>query len=150
MVAKYRTYKSGLELDFSFWLDNLGWSFLYEPVKIPYIVPEKHRTYTPDFVIDPKNKRRIKQNLTLEELEGKIIIETKGILDIDNRNKLLYVKENNPNLDIRLVFQKDNFITPKKKKKNPKTGMRYSEWCEQNGFKYHIGVNPPKSWFKSE
>lgn len=134
-------FRSRFESRIAAWLKKIGLSFLYEPIKIPYVVPEKHRTYTPDFIIDPNNRRRIKNVHTLKDLEGKIIIETKGRLTTSDRNKMLYVKKANPSLDIRFIFMYDNFI-----RKGSNT--RYSDWCEKHGFEYYIGEDIPKSWFK--
>lgn len=136
-------YKSKFEKKFGEFLTRIGVKFLYEKVKLPYIVPEKHKTYTPDFIYDPKNKKRIKNNLTIDELNGKIIIETKGRLTLADRQKMLYVKEAHPELDIRFVFMQDNPI-----RKGSKT--RYSDWCEQHGFLYHFDPlgSVPKEWLR--
>lgn len=136
-------YKSGFEKKFGQFLKKVGVQFLYEKVKLPYIVPAKNKTYTPDFIYDPKNKKRIKNSLTLDELKGKIIIETKGRLTLADRQKMLYVKEAHPDLDIRFVFMQDNPI-----RKNSNT--RYSDWCEQHGFLYHFDPegSVPKEWLR--
>lgn len=55
------------------------------------------------------------------------------------RKKLLDVKSANPDLDLRLVFMRDNKITKRSKK-------RYSDWAEENGFPWAIG-EPPDEWF---
>lgn len=143
------SYRSRLEADFAVLLDDLHIGFVYEPVKIPYVVPAKKRHYTPDFVLDPESKRRLRNEdiTSLDDLKGKIIIETKGYLDLSDRNKMLYVKAGNPSLDIRFVFPRDGYITSKGRKS--KRGQKYSEWCEEHGFLYHIGVKVPKKWLTS-
>jgi len=93
--------------------------FKYEPDRIPYIIK---RTYTPDFKI------------------GKVYVETKGLFSSADRTKMKLVKEQHPDLDIRLWFMSDNWMTKKKK-------QRYSDWCEKNGFLYHIGDRFPEHWF---
>lgn len=94
--------------------------FKYESDKIPYTI---QRNYIPDFKI------------------GSIYIEAKGRFTSADRTKMKLVKEQNPHLDIRLWFQRDNWLTSKKK-------SRYSDWARKNGFKYHVGDTLPKKWFK--
>ena len=80
------------------------------------------RTYTPDFI-----------------LGNGIVIEAKGKLDAKTRKKLLSVKRSNPDLDLHLVFMKDNKIS-----RNSKT--RYSGWAIQHGFTYSVGTIDT-AWF---
>ncbi len=83
----------------------------------------KHR-YTPDFV-----------------LPNGIIIEAKGVLDAETREKHINIKRSNPDLDIRFVFQ-----NPKNKiYKGSKT--TYADWAEKNGFKCSTR-QIPEAWFR--
>ena len=50
---------------------------------------------------------------------------------------MLAVKEQNPELDIRFVFQRNNTLS-----KNSKT--TYGAWCEKHGFPYCIFPNIPR------
>lgn len=94
----------------------------YEADKLDYVA--KH-TYTPDFTITlPNGKKRF--------------IETKGYLRPTDIIKLKAVKASNPDIDLRLVFFKDN-----KLKANSRT--KYSDWAYKNGFMFAIG-NVPKGW----
>jgi hypothetical protein len=111
--------RSGFEEDVRRLLKSKKIKFEYETVSIPYTVSA---VYKPDFII------------------GKIHIETKGWLRPSDRKKLLLVKKQNPDLDIRLWFMQDNFLN-----KNKKT--KYSEWADKNGFPYHVGLGFPKHWF---
>lgn len=95
-------------------------TFKYEPYKVPYTIT---CNYIPDFVI------------------GDILVETKGFFKPEDRKKLLAVKKDNPNLDIRIWFQQDNYLTKAKK-------SRYSDWARKNNFPYHVGDKFPKHWFK--
>jgi hypothetical protein len=52
---------------------------------------------------------------------------------------LLAVRESNPNIDLRLLFQRDQAI-----RKGSKT--RYSNWCEKHNFMYHVGEELNPSW----
>jgi len=93
--------------------------YRYEPYGISFILEKQ---YVPDFVLD-----------------NGIHIEAKGYLRPEDRRKLLSVKEQNPSLDLRIWFQKDGYLTKKKK-------VKYSEWAERNGFDYHIGDELPERW----
>jgi hypothetical protein len=96
--------------------------FKYEDVKLEYTVPSVKRKYTPDFSI------------------GEMLIEVKGLFDYDSRMKMLLVKEQHPDRDIRLLFMRDQPI-----RKGSET--RYSDWCTTHGFKFAF-KELPKEWLK--
>lgn len=98
--------------------------FEYETLKVPYVVPAKKRTYHPDFI-----------------LPNGVIIEAKGKLDRLVREKMALVIEQNPDLDIRMLFMRDNKIA-----KNSKT--KYSDWCKKRGIVYAISEDGiiPEDW----
>lgn len=99
------------------------YSFEYEPESLEYIVSH---WYTPDF--------RIKRN------DGSIFfIESKGYFTAQDRNKLKQIKKQHSNIDLRLIFQKDN-------KLHKSSNTRYSDWCQKNNFIYAIGCIP-EEWF---
>ena len=104
-------------------LKDSGVEFEYEKESLNYTVPEKSRRYTPDFF-----------------LKNGIIIEAKGRWTVHDRQKMLLIKEQFPELDIRMLFQYDNFI-----RKGSKT--RYSAWCEKKGIPYAIG-EIPEEWLE--
>lgn len=79
------------------------------------------RYYTPDFF-----------------LENGIILEAKGKFTPANRKKHLAVRELHPELDIRFVFMRDNWLSKKHT-------IKYSEWCEQHGFEYSVS-RIPEEW----
>jgi hypothetical protein len=116
-------YRSGLEHILSKFLDDHKIEYEYEKLKIKYVVPAKEHTYTPDF------------NL------GKMIVETKGRFLPDDRKKMLLVKEQHPEYDIRLVFSNSKT----KLTKNSKTS--YADWCDKNGFQWADKVIPDE-WIK--
>ena len=92
--------------------------FLYEDTKIPYTISG---TYLVDFKIITNS--------------GKIIfIETKGngrSFDHACRKKMISVKEQHPDIDLRIVFYSDGKIGPKRK---DGTYMRQMEWAKKYGF----------------
>lgn len=107
-------FRSGLEFRISEDLKAKGVPFDYEKLKISYIVPERAATYTPDFVL----------------LANGIIVESKGIFDAEDRKKHLLIKQQHPELDIRLVFSRANAPIYKG---SPTT---HGSWAEHHGFKY--------------
>jgi len=100
--------------------------FYYEAITVHYVVPARVHTYRPDF-----------------PLENGIIVETKGRWTSADRKKMGFVMEQNPELDIRMLFALDNKIAAKSK-------LRYSDWCEKRGIKYAIGNKVPKAWLKEK
>jgi DNA-directed RNA polymerase subunit RPC12/RpoP len=121
-------------------LNERGFEFEYEPVKIRYKhsirgakcsecssnVVYKLRTYTPDWSITGYT----------------FYIETKGKLSVEERQKFESLKNSQPDLDVRFVFMKDNWLTKAHKK-------RYSEWASDNNFRWSIG-DIPDEWFSRE
>lgn len=118
-------YRSRLEERIADQLDEAGVSFEYENRKVKYTVPARHATYTPDFDLK------------------KFLIEAKGYFrSASDRQKLVLVKKDNPELDIRLVFQKANNPIYKG---SPTT---YSKWAEDHGFKWADGGVIPNEWLE--
>jgi len=139
VVARPKTkpnYRSKLEERVCNNLRNRNIQYDYEPYQLKYTtevkpaycancghnVVLKERNYTPDIV-----------------LGNGIVIEIKGKFTGEMRTKMLAVRRCNPELDIRMLFQADNWLTKKK-------ATRYSDWCERNGFVYHIGEVVPSEW----
>lgn len=98
-----------------------GYKTHYEPVKFPYVL---EKTYKPDFRITRQN--------------GELFIEAKGYFRAEDREKLAAVRRSHPDLDLRIVFTRDNKI-------HPQSNMRYSDWCKKYDFEYAIG-SVPKEW----
>ena len=49
---------------------------------------------------------------------------------------MILLKKQQPDLDIRMVFQRNNKI------KESKVGLDYVGWCEKNGFLCSVGFIP--------
>lgn len=116
-------FRSGFEAKVANQLKRLGCGFAYESLTIEYL---KKSTYTPDFV-----------------LPNGVIIETKGVWKTEDRAKHLLVREQHPNLDIRLVFQNAN----NKIRKGSKT--TYGMWCDKKKLKWSNKVIP-SSWLSNK
>lgn len=118
-IRKTTGLRSGLEVAIRDSLDHQGCPFLYEPVSIPYANPS---VYLPDFVLEKQA----------------IILEGKGEFKTEDRRKLLLVKAQHPNLDIRLVFSRSSTRIGKTSK------TTYGMWCERHGFPYADKAVPPE------
>ncbi len=115
-------YRSGLERSIAGVLKKTGTPFEFETMKIAYEIPNRVATYTPDFI-----------------LPNGIIIEAKGRFETKDRQKHLLVKAQNPELDIRFVFNNPNSFISKA------SNTTYAMWCEKHGFKYARNLIP-KDW----
>jgi len=105
-------------------LNNHGYSFSYEPQRIPFVQPETKKTYCPDFLLSD---------------EG-FFIEAKGLFSAADRKKHLLIKEQHPDIDIRFLFQNANLPI----RRGSKTTC--ADWAEKNGFQWANKIPPPE-WF---
>ena len=105
-------------------LEQIG-SVEYEPDRLHFVQPAVARYYVPDFKLGPDN-----------------YIEVKGRLTLEDRKKLIWVKEQHPNVVVRLVFgNASNKLTKRSK-------TTYRDWAKANGFECIDSNEPiPKSWF---
>jgi hypothetical protein len=122
-VFKKHGIKSGLEERTKQNLDELHIEFEYETLKLEYKVPEKIHSYKPDFIFPDKDN-------------PKMIIETKGRWVDEDRAKMKLIKEQHPNLDIRMVFSNSKT----KIRKNTKT--TYGDFCKKLKIPYADKVIP--------
>ena len=117
---KTSKYKSGLEEQVAKLLEGLGVSYEYESCKIPYTI---QHNYHPDFI-----------------LPNHVHLETKGYWSAPDRRKIAAVKRDNPELDLRMVFQSPyNKIS-----KGSKT--TYAKWCEKHDIPWTHFHNIPIDW----
>jgi len=126
-------YKSGLEDNLAQQLEEEGIEFSYESLKIPYQVPARDSEYIPDFILGKSN----------------IIIEGKGRFGhrgnnkaaTAERQKMILVKRQHPDLDIRFVFDNPNLPIYKGSK------TTYAKWATSNGFPW-AAKRIPDEWLK--
>lgn len=90
----------------------------YEPDTIEYTITRK---YTPDV-----------------KLPNGIYVEMKGRFKGEDRTKHRLVRAQHPELDIRIVFQKNDRLYKGAK-------STYTEWCDRQGIPWAIG-EIPKEW----
>jgi len=117
---KTSKFRSGLEEQVAKLLEGLGITYQYESEKLSYTI---EHNYTPDFV-----------------LPNYIYLETKGYWDAADRRKVLAVKRDNPDIDLRMVFQAPfNKITKKSK-------TTYAMWCDRHEIPWASYHNIPIDW----
>ena len=122
--ARCGVYRSGLEERNANHVAKLGGVAEFEAYQLKYIVPSREATYNPDFV-----------------LGNGIIVETKGIFEVADRQKQLLIREQYPELDIRLVFSSS------KSKIYSGSKTTYGMWCDKHGIIYADKLIPA-SWLK--
>ena len=113
-------FRSKLEEDVASLLEGLGISYEYEAEKLSYVI--EHR-YTPDFKL-PNYK----------------YLEVKGYWDAEDRRKILAVKKDNPDIDLRMVFQSPYNTISKKSK------TTYAKWCEKHDIPWTSYHDIPLDW----
>jgi hypothetical protein len=120
-------YRSGLEVSLSKQLIEAGVPFRFEPDQLPYIRNGKVAWYTPDFKVADGTY-----------LEGKGYFHG-GDKD---RQKLILIKNQHPEIDLRIVFQKES--TPVSKD----TTLTYGDWADTCGFTWAGGGKIPQDWLE--
>ena len=113
-------FRSGLEEQVAKLLEGLGVTYEYESCKVPYTI--QHH-YHPDFI-----------------LPNHVHLETKGYWSPEDRRKIAAVKRDNPELDLRMVFQAPfNKITKQSK-------TTYAKWCEKHNIPWCAFHTIPLDW----
>lgn len=126
-------YKSKLEDNLAEQLETEGVDFEYESLKVPYQVPARDSEYIPDFILKGSN----------------IIIEGKGRFGhrsnqkaaTQERQKMILVKQQHPDLDIRIVFDNPELPIYKGSK------TTYAKWADTHGFPW-AAKRVPDEWLK--
>ena len=121
-MQKPYKFKSRFEEWISYQLEQAGIAYEYELETYTYT---QTRRYTPDFFIP-----------------NGVIIEAKGKFTSDDRRKHLAIKQHYPELDIRFVFQRNNWL-----RKGSKT--KYSDWAKKHDYEFSIG-EVPRKWLRKK
>lgn len=124
-------FRSGGEERFAGDLTSRGLTYRYEDKaeKVPYVIAY---VYNPDFAIDRPDGSRL-------------IVEYKGYFDQDDRRKHKAIKEANPDLDIRFVFDRPGNVSAPLRKGAKST---IKDWLEKHGFTWAVG-RLPEEWLKA-
>ena len=122
-------FRGGLERLVGGYLTDHAIEYRYEPGNILYQVPARDARYKPDFV-----------------LANGIILETKGRFVTKDRQKMLLIKQQHPDLDIRFIFSNPNNRISKR------SSTTYGMWCDRQGFPYaHVkAVDEWAPWLTEE
>ena len=118
--SKKIKFKSKLEEQVANLLSELGVTYEYESCKVPYVI--QHH-YHPDFI-----------------LPNHVYLETKGYWSPEDRRKIAAVKKDNPDIDLRMVFQ----APYNKISKNSKT--TYAKWCDKHDIPWCAYHSLPIDW----
>lgn len=116
-------------------LKDRGIEYEYEPETFPY-----ERGVRGAYCVQCGGKVvRVKRKYTPDLKLGSVWVEAKGKFTPENRSKMEDFLEGHPEIDLRFLFQRDNWLTGKHKSK-------YSDWCEKLGVKYAVGDSVPEEW----
>jgi hypothetical protein len=101
---------------------------LYEVDTLAFLQPAVHRKYKPDF-----------------KIADNVYVECKGIFSLEDRKKMLWIKEQHPEKQIYLLF----YNAYQKLRKGSNT--TYADWCDKHGFIwadwFRSGRAIPSEWF---
>ena len=114
-------FRSRLEEQISDLLLELQVDHDYEASKIPYQI---QHSYTPDFFLPNKH----------------IYLEAKGYWRSEDRRKIKTIREQHPDIDLRMVFQNPYLKISKKSK------TTYAQWCERRGIPWCSYHELPLEW----
>lgn len=117
-------YRSKFEAAVAASLNKRGLQFDYEGQALPYKI---EATYHPDFC-----------------LPNGVVVETKGHFPPEDRRKMLAVRQQYPELDIRLCFQNADV----KLSRAPRA-LTYWQWAERHGFLWCEG-HIPTTWYAKQ
>lgn len=125
-------YRSLLEKKVADQLDAEGIEFDYESHWVEYTIPARKAKYLPDF---PLRRTHI-----LIEAKGRFGGFRSDSTGAQERQKLILLKEQHPDLEIRIVFQNAR----KPIYKGSKT--TYAKWADDHGFKWSDKGVVPAEW----
>lgn len=131
-------FRSTFEETIATQLDELGIYWEFEEVTIAYLEPVSNA-----ICIDCGSKQVVKDRKYLTDFylpDYDMYIEPKGKLDVAGRKKFQAIKRQYPDLDLRFVFQYDNWLTKKH-------GARYSQWAKRNNYLFSIN-KISEEWFE--
>lgn len=127
-------FRSAFECKVAYKLSAIDVDWYYERDKLDFYAPSRNGS-----CLDCGSSNTGKRCVYLVDFsivragESTIVLETKGRLTSTDRTKYVNIKNSNPDVDFRFLFQSDNWLSNKTKK------TRYSKWATQKGFHYAIG-----------
>lgn len=133
-------YRSGFEKSVADILREHKVDFKYENRTFDYLV--QSRNWIVCDKCGPIKGHIVRKYLVDFELKNEIFLELKGRLTDKDRSKMLSVKKQHPEIDLRIVFQRDNLIKSRAARDN---NIRYSDWAAKHKFPYCVG-EIPEEW----
>ena len=118
-------FRSNFEAKFADDLTKRGKKYEYETEKLKYVL---RRNYIPDFIIRTASGR-------------KLYIETKGRFTSEDRAKFLAVLRDNPDCDVRIIFQRSSQRLSKVSR------TTYGQWADWKKIKWAQGTIP-QEWLE--
>lgn len=125
-------FRSGLEEKVAVQLGRSGVASEFEAKWIPYDVPARTAKYLPDFCIDRTN--------IILEAKGRFGGHKSDAQGAKERQKMILLKEQHPEYDIRFIFQR----AAAKIYKGSKT--TYAKWADDHGFSWADKGTVPTAW----
>lgn len=117
----YGKFKSHFEVEVS---DKLG-ADNYEVSELEYEIPATKHTYKVDFTLTSKDGHQI-------------YIECKGKpRSLEEMKKYIYVRDSNPDIDLRFVIMDKKTLMPRSKK------TTLYDWLKKNGFAVYVFPDIP-------
>jgi len=128
-------FRSGLERRVAEQLSKAGVEYLFEDDWVHYTVPERKAKYLPDF--------RFEGNHIIIEAKGRFGGAFRGSdKGAEERQKLILLKEQHPELEIRIVFERASTPIYKGSK------TTYAKWADDHGFLWSDKGTVPTDWIK--
>lgn len=146
---KYRTrikskgrFRSKFEKDFANYLNESKVTWQYEVDKYLYYLPMLNKMLCPTCgLVKGLIERKYTPDFTLK---NGVRIECKGLFSAKDRVKMRAVLKQNPDLDVRLVFMRDNVIKELAEK------ITYTQWCAKYNIKACVFPYVPEDWIISK
>ena len=113
-------HRSQFECDVAHEMLEAEVEFGYEIERVRYNLP---KIYIPDFT-----------------LASGVIVEAKGYFKPADRTKMEAVVRDNPDRDVRMLFQRAS------NKLNRNSKVTYAQWCERRNIQWAQGPALPRSW----
>ena len=127
-------YRSRFERRIAEQLKTKGVKYWYEPIRIPYEWRGETRHYIPDFGVKTKEGKRV-------------LLEAKGYMDERASWKMVAVKRQHPELDIRFIFQSASTKVGSKQSQRRRKLNTGPEWAGWRGFPWAV-EKVPDEWIE--
>jgi hypothetical protein len=130
-------YRSRAENALANWLNERKIKFDYETIKLPYTT-----RVVSGFCDKCGNKKCSQRHVYLLDFwfpKHEFGIELKGRLTGHDRDKMVAVKRDNPEVNIKMLFLSNNRL-------HPRTEKRYMDWAAEAGYDASVKI-PDMRWF---